>query len=150
MKSVEVLLRENIKTLGRCGDVVKVKPGFARNYLFPKRLAIQATPENKLLMARRAVRLQAEEAEVAARIQATVHALTGVVLRTKGRADEGGHLYGSVNAAQVAELLRAAGHGFEEKHVRMDAPIKTVGSHPVLVHVHGDEHATVTVEVSAE
>jgi len=68
-KTVEVLLRENLPTLGHCGDVVKVRAGYARNYLLPRRLAIQATPDNKKAMERRRLRLDAEDAERAAEIE---------------------------------------------------------------------------------
>jgi large subunit ribosomal protein L9 len=150
MKSLEVLLRDHVKSLGRCGDVVRVRPGFARNYLFPRKLAVEATDENKRVMVRRAQRLAVEEAETAKQISATVAALAGVVLRTRQRADEQGHLYGSVSATVVAELLAASGHPVEERNVRLDAPIKTVGTHAIRVHVHGEEFATVTIEVQAE
>jgi large subunit ribosomal protein L9 len=71
-------------------------------------------------------------------------------LKTSARADEQGHLFGSVNAANIVEMLREKGHGFEEKAVRLEAPLKTVGSHPVKVHVHGDHFVEVLVVVEAE
>ncbi len=150
MKSKEVLLREHVSSLGRCGEVVRVRPGFARNYLFPRRLAVDATAENKRMMVRRAERLAAEDAVTAARVAAPVSAWRGMVVRTRQRSDEQGHLYGSVNAALVAQLLTQAGQAVDERSVRLDAPIKTVGSHAVSVHVHGEEHASVTVLVEAE
>ncbi|SRR5258705_7385709 len=147
---VEVLLRENMKNLGRCGDVVSVAPGYARNYLLPRKLAIQASDDNKKAMLRRRTRLDAEEAARAKETLARVEALAGVALRTSGRADEGGHLYGSVNAAQIVALLVAAGHAVVEKDVRLEAPLKTVGVHVVRVHVHGESFAEVKVEVVAD
>jgi large subunit ribosomal protein L9 len=146
---VEVLLRDHVKSLGRCGDVVKVSLGYARNYLLPRKIAVEATDDNKRGMVRRRALLDQEEAQRNAEIQARVSALAGVSVKTSGKADETGHLFGSVNAAAIAELLRQAGHGVEDKAVRMDAPIKTVGTHKVKVHVHGEEHAEVTVEVEA-
>jgi large subunit ribosomal protein L9 len=151
MKSkVEVLLREHLGGLGRCGDLVQVAPGYARNYLLPRKLAIQASEDNKRAMLRRRVRLDAEEAERAKETLARVEALAGVILRTSGKADEAGHLYGSVNASQIAALLAQAGHAVAEKDVRLDTPLKAVGSHTVRVHVHGDTFAAVKVEVEAE
>jgi len=147
---VEVLLRENLENLGKCGDVVEVAPGFARNYLLPRKLAIQANEENKKAMLRRRARLDAEDAAKAKETLARVEVLNGVVLKTSGRADEGGHLYGSVNASQIAALLVAAGHAVVEKDVRLDAPLKTVGTHAVKIHVHGDALAEVKVEVAAD
>jgi large subunit ribosomal protein L9 len=147
---IEVLLRENLKNLGRCGDVVTVAPGYARNYLLPRRLAIQANDENKRAMLSRRARLDAEEAQLAKVTLAKVAALAGVVLKTSGRADEGGHLFGSVNAAQIAALLAAAGHVVAEKDVRLEAPLKNLGTHAVRIHVAAETFAEVKVEVAAE
>jgi len=149
MKTMEVLLRENLEPLGRCGDVVKVKAGYARNYLFPQRLAIEATPDSKKAMQRRRLRLDAAEAEHAAEIETRVLVMQAVKLETTERADEAGHLYGSVSSARIAELLVAQGKSVEEKDVRLDAPIKAVGTHAVRVHVHGERYAEITVEVKA-
>jgi len=150
MKFMEVLLRENIDPLGRCGDVVRVKAGYARNYLLPERLAIFATDDNKKAMARRRLRLDAEEAEHQAEIETRVLVLATVKLETTVRADENGRLYGSVNAAQIVELLSAQGKQVEEKDVRIDVPIKFVGTHELRLHVHGERHAKVTIDVLPE
>lgn len=149
MKSVEVLLREHVGSLGKCGDVVRVKAGYARNFLFPQKLATRATEENKRLMERRRGRLDIEEAERNKEIDARVELLSAVTLKTAQKADENGHLYGSVNAAAVSGLLAAAGHTIPEKDVRIEAPIKTVGEHKVRVHVHEDRFAEVTLDVTA-
>lgn len=150
MKNMEVLLREHVKDLGRCGDVVRVAPGYARNYLLPRRLAVPATEDNRRQIARRAVRMAAEDAARAEEVAVAVAALSRLTVRTVEKADEHGHLYGSVSAAKVAELCRAAGASIDEKRVRLEAPIKTVGEHTVHVHVHGEDHAEITVVVAAE
>ena len=150
MKNVEVLLRENIRDLGRCGDVVRVRPGYARNYLIPKRLAVAASEDNKRLMLRRRTRLDAEEAVRTVELDARVAALSGLALSTSQKADDNGHLYGSVNAAAVAELVRAAGFELDVDDVRLEAPIKTVGAHIVRLHVQGERFTDITVEVHAE
>ncbi len=150
-QKLEVLLRENIKHLGKCGDVVHVAPGYARNFLYPRKLATQANAENKKLMLRRRVRLDAEETVRNAEIDARVATLVNLTLVTSGKADEGGHLYGSVNAATVVELLHKAGHGaFTEKDVRLDAPLKAIGTHAVKLHVFGERFAEVKVQIDAE
>ncbi|MCK6447032.1 MAG: 50S ribosomal protein L9 [Planctomycetes bacterium] len=149
-KKVEVLLREHVQHLGKCGDVVNVAPGYARNFLFPRRLATIANDDNKKQMSRRRAKLDAEEAARTAELDKLVAVLAAVTVTTKAKADAQGHLYGSVNAANVAELLTKAGHPTEEKHVRLDAPLKAVGKHTVKVHVHGDRTADVTVVVEAE
>jgi large subunit ribosomal protein L9 len=149
-QKVEVLLRDNVKDLGRCGDVVKVAPGFARNYLLPRRIAVAANDDNKRAMERRRKLLDAEEAVRNAEIDARIAAVSGIVLTTRGKADESGHLYGSVNAVTIVELLTAGGHTFHEKDVRLDAPIKMVGTHTVRLHVFGDRFAPIQVVVEPE
>ncbi|MDZ4774426.1 MAG: 50S ribosomal protein L9 [Planctomycetota bacterium] len=147
---VEILLREHIKYLGRCGDVVKVNAGFARNYLLPRKLAVGANDENKKAMMRRRAILDVEESKRNAEIEARVASLNGIMVMTKVKADEAGHLYGSVNAGTIVVLLERAGHRYDEKAVRIDAPIKTTGTHAIKVHVHGDYFAEVKVVVEAE
>lgn len=149
-RNVEVLLREHVKDLGRCGDVVNVSPGYARNFLFPRQIAMQATGDNKRAMAKRRVVLDAVEAKRTAEYEALVASLSGIQLQTSAKADDQGHLFGSVSATQIVELLQKMGHTFEEKAVRLDTPIKTVGTHPVRLHVHADLHAEILVIVEAE
>ena len=149
-RKTEVLLRDHVKDLGRCGDVVRVTAGFARNYLLPRRIAVSATDDNKRAMQRRRTRLDAEEAVRNAEIDARIAAVSGIVVTTSGKADESGHLYGSVNAVTVVELLAKSGHAFQEKDVRLDAPIKAIGTHAVKLHVFGDRFATIQVVVEAE
>ena len=150
MAKVEVLLRENLKNLGKCGEVVRVAPGYARNYLLPRNLATQATSENIKAMAKRRTRLDAEEAQKTAEIVAKVQALSAVALTTKMKADESGHLYGSLNPALVVQLLAAQGWPVEEKAVKLDAPIKAVGVHKVKIHVHAEHDAEVSITIEAE
>ena len=150
MKNVEILLREHVENLGRCGDVVRVRPGYARNYLLPRKLAVVATEDNKKLMVRRRARLDAEEVQRDQELEVRLSALATVALRTSQKADESGRLYGSVNAAAIVDLLRIAGFEFEEADVRLEAPIKAVGSHTVRVHVHGERFAEIGLEVSAQ
>ena len=149
MKNMQVLLRETVKDLGKVGDVVMVRTGYARNYLVPRRLAVEASTDNIEMMKRRRARYDAEEKVMRAEIDARVAALSGVGVSTTEKADEGGHLYGSVNATAVARLLTAAGHATDERAVRLSEPIKTVGTHQVSIHVHGDSVAVITVTVAA-
>jgi large subunit ribosomal protein L9 len=150
MKNVEVLLRENVDSLGRCGDVVRVRPGYARNFLLPRKLAVVATEDNKRLMARRRVLLDAEDAARSQELEARIAALATVALRTSQKADENGRLYGSVSAGTIVDLLRIAGFEFEEADVRLAAPIKDVGNHTIRVHVHADRFADIGLAVSAQ
>lgn len=150
MANIEILLREHVQHLGKCGDVVRVRPGYARNFLFPNGLAAEATPDNKKLMTRKRARLDVEEKKRDEEIDARVAKITGVVVATSAKADDQGHLFGSVNAALVSELLVKAGHGIPEKDIRMETPIKAVGAHVVKIHVHGERFAEITVNVNAE
>lgn len=150
MKKVQVLLRDNVESLGRCGDVVNVSTGFARNYLIPRNMAVQATPENVKMMQRRRARLHAEDEAIQADVQARIVAFGSITLATTSRADENGHLFGSVSANTVARLLGERGFTVDERSVRLDQPIRTTGTHHVVVHVHGEHTATIKVEVSAE
>jgi large subunit ribosomal protein L9 len=150
MKDMEVLLREHVRNLGRCGDVVRVAPGYARNFLLPRGLAAAATEDNRRQIVRRAARLALEEAEKAEEVAAAVAILSELTVTANERADENGHLYGSVAATAIAEMCTAAGTEIDVKRVHLDAPIKNVGVHKVSVHVHGESYAEITVVVQAE
>ncbi|MCL4142838.1 UNVERIFIED_CONTAM: hypothetical protein GTU68_031162, partial [Idotea baltica] len=129
MKETEILLRENVKNLGRCGDIVRVKAGYARNFLVPRGIGIQATPDNKAAMERRSVRLDAEEAAMLAEFDKTIDVYSKLSLETTQRADDHGRLYGSVSPAMIAGMLKEHGHEVAEKDVRLESPIKAVGDH---------------------
>lgn len=150
MKDIEVLLQQSVKHLGLVGDVVKVRPGYARNFLYPKRLGVPATEDAKRQIARRAAKVRAAEELRLQEIAALVEKLESIEIKTTMKADPNGNLYGSVNAARIVELAREQGASIEEKDVRLDAPIKTVGAHEVRVHVRDDEFGTIRIEVEAE
>ena len=147
---MEVILREDIKTLGKAGELVRVKPGYARNYLLPHGLAYEATEGNKKRIAAetkaRSVRLQSERAG-AEREAAT---LSGVQLRLAGKAGEEGKLFGSVTSQDIAEELGRQGHTVDRRRIELEHPIKTLGEHTVSVRLHPDVHAEVRVSVVAE
>lgn len=149
-KNVKVLLRQRVEDLGDIGDVVAVRPGFARNYLFPRRIAVEASPENVATMLRRRARVEAEESAREAEVASKIEVLGRLVLHTKEKADATGTLYGSVSAARIVELLARAGHPTEEKNVRLDEPIKSVGAHEVPIHIWGEHYAGLQIVVEAE
>lgn len=146
MSNVELLLRDHVKGLGRCGDIVKVSTGYARNYLIPNRIAIEASEENKHNMVRRRERLDLEESQRSQEYEARVEALSKLTLTSKQRADETGRLYGSVTAAAIAELSKGV---IEEKEIRIDTTIKNVGEYKINVHVHAEFEAGITLVVAA-
>ncbi len=150
MRATEVLLREHVKDLGKCGDVVRVAPGFARNFLIPKGMAIQATAENKKAMIRRRERLDAEEIALLAEVDKQVDVFSKVKLSTEQRTDDHGRLYGSVNAHVIAGLLEEAGYKIEEKNIRLEEPIKQIGDHRFSIHLHAERSAEVLITVLPE
>jgi large subunit ribosomal protein L9 len=147
---MEVILREDIKTLGKAGELVKVKPGYARNYLLPRGLAYEATEGNRKRIAAeskaRAVRGEQEKGEA----QAIASRLAGVSLTLKRKAGEGDRLFGSITAQDVADALAAQGHTVDKRRIELDHPIKTIGQHSVPVRLHHDVTAELRVTVVAE
>lgn len=150
MRETEVLLREHVKHLGRCGDIVRVAAGYARNYLIPKGIGIQATEDNKKAMARRRERLDVEEAELFVELDARLAEFSKLSLVTTQRADDHGRLYGSVNSAMIVAMLAEAGQVIDEKSVRLASPIKAIGTHTVTIHLHAERSGELTLEVKAE
>ena len=146
----DVILREDVKSLGKAGELVRVKPGYARNFLLPRGLAFEATEGNKKRIAAetraRGARDQAERAE-AERFAATLGA---VALTLKEKAGEEGKLFGSITAQDIADALAAQGHQVDRRRIELEHPIKTIGHHTVGVHLHSEVHAEVRVSVVAE
>lgn len=150
MTRVDLMLRENVRYLGKVGDMVNVAAGYARNYLVPRGLAVKATAENKRVLARKRERLDTEEAARNAELTARVAVLQGMVLETTERSDENGHLFGSVNAARVAELLNEKGFEIDDDSIRMERTIKDSGTHEVELHLFGETSVNLTIEVTGE
>jgi len=147
---IEVILREDVNSLGKAGELVRVKPGYARNYLLPHGLAFEATEGNKKRIAAetraKTVRGQAERAE-AERFAAI---LGGVTLALTGKAGEEGKLFGSITAQDIADALAAQGHQVDRRRIELEHPIKALGHHTVAVRLHPEVHAEVHVSVTAE
>jgi large subunit ribosomal protein L9 len=146
---MQVILREEVASLGTIGDVVKVKPGYARNYLLPRGLAIEASTRNlrelehqKRVVADKRLREQKSAAAVADK-------LATVTLVFTLRAGEEGKLFGSVTNQDVHRALEERGFTFERRRVLLDEPIKTLGEHKVTIHAGPDTRATITVSVTA-
>jgi large subunit ribosomal protein L9 len=147
---IEVILREDIQTLGQAGELVRVKPGYARNYLLPQGLAYEATEGNKKRIAAetrvRASRNQAERTE-AERFAATLNEVT---LTLSGKAGEEGKLFGSITSQDIADALGRQGHAVDKRKIELEHPIKTTGSHTVAIRLHPEVHAELHVSVVAE
>ncbi len=148
---MQVILVQNVGNLGKLGDVVRVKPGYARNYLVPQGIARAATPENvKEIEARRAD-LEREEA---AKLEAAKgrHAnLDGRRITIQARVGTEGKLFGSVSAGDIADALTADGVEVEKRELRLpEGPLRETGEFEIGVHVYSDLDATITVVVEAE
>ena len=146
----DVILREDVKSLGKAGELVRVKPGYARNYLLPRGLAFEATEGNKKRIEAetraRGVRDQAERT-AAERVAA---ALGAVAVTLTGKAGEEGKLFGSITTQDIADALAAQGHQVDRRRIELEHPIKTIGHHTVGVRLHADVRAEVQVSVVAE
>jgi len=145
---MDVILLERIEKLGQMGDVVKVKQGFARNYLLPQKKALRATEANKTRFTQQRAQLEAtnlQRRQEAEAISGKVDGLKVVVVRQAG---ETGQLYGSVSPRDIAEAVSAAGVSIERRQILMDRPIKMLGLHPVRVALHPEVIVTITANVA--
>lgn len=144
---MQVLLKRNVEFLGRIGDVVTVKPGFARNYLLPSGRAVAVGAGNLAEIERLRARARLDEQDRVKQMRDLAQTLADASVTIEGRANEEGHLFGSVNAAQVAAALRAKGYSVEDAQVRLDAPLKEIGVFDVRLHLHQEVDATLKVWV---
>lgn len=147
---IEVILREDVKSLGRAGEMVRVKPGYARNFLLPHGLAFEATEGNKKRIAAegraRTTRSEAERAEA----EKFAAALGGVTLTLGGKAGEEGKLFGSITSQDIADALLKQGHDVDRRRIELEHPIKTLGHHTVGIRLPHEVHAEVRLSVVAE
>lgn len=147
---IEVILREDIKTLGKAGALVRVKPGYARNFLLPRGLAYEATEGNKKRIAgEQKARVAAAAAERSA-AEAVAARLREVKLTISAKAGEEGKLFGSVTSQEIADQLLAAGHEVDKRKIELEHPIRQLGHHSVTIRVHHEVQAEVSVDVVAE
>jgi large subunit ribosomal protein L9 len=145
--SIEVILKEHVEHLGRRGEIVKVADGYARNYLFPRQLALVVTAENRKQIERERVKAEAREAEeasVARAVAATIDAMDIAVARRVG---ENETLYGSVTGADIAEALAARDVTIDRRKIQLAEPLKTLGTHEVPIKLHRDVTATLKVTI---
>lgn len=145
---MEVLLIENVTTLGARGDVVNVKDGYARNYLLPRKLALPVTAGNKRQIELEKARAEKLRAKELADAQAVKEKLEQVALSVSKKAGENGHLFGSVTNAEIAELLKAQGFTIEKQAISLPH-VKQVGSFTVDVRLYSGVHAKLGLEVTA-
>jgi large subunit ribosomal protein L9 len=148
---MQIILLEKITNLGQLGDVVKVKDGFARNYLIPQGKAKRATPDNLAEFEKRRAELESAQADALAQAQEKAAKIDGVMVQITQKAGVDGKLFGSVTNVDVAEALKAQGVEIPRSMIRMpQGPLKTVGDHPIKVALHTDVVVTITVSVLGE
>jgi large subunit ribosomal protein L9 len=148
MAAVEVILLQRVDKLGQMGEVVKVKPGYARNFLLPSRRAIRASKENLARFETERTQLEAQNLrrrEEAERVAERVHGIAVVIIRQAG---ESGSLYGSVSARDVADAATAAGLSISRTQVVLEHPIKTLGLRAVRVALHPEVAIAIGVNVA--
>ena len=148
---MQIILLEKVVNLGNLGDVVKVKDGYARNFLIPQRMAKRATPAAMAEFEVRRVELEKLAAEKLAAAQAVADKMNGTAVSVARKAGMDGRLFGSVGNVDIAEALKAAGFDVDKASIRMpDGPLKAIGEFPLDVALHTDVLANITVAVVAE
>jgi large subunit ribosomal protein L9 len=145
---IEVILLERIESLGQMGEVVRVRPGFARNFLLPKKKALRATKANLAYFETQRTQLEAanlQRRSEAEKVAGKVDGLTVVVIRQAG---ESGQLYGSVTARDIADAVHSGGLTVERQQIVLDRPIKALGLHKLKVRLHPEVSVGITVNVA--
>lgn len=146
---MKIILADDVRGLGHRGDTVTVKPGYARNFLFPQGVAYEATTANVRRLSEEKKKYDEKmlaEKGVASTVASKVEGLTVVISKKAG---EEGHLYGSVTATEIADALSAKGIEVDRRRVELAEPIRRLGTHTVHVRLHRDVAATLNVEVQA-
>jgi len=150
MAHTKVLLREDVDDLGARGEIVRVRSGYARNYLLPRNLAVEATAGNvKGIEAERAALLK-KEAKERATAEAQSQQMTSLELEFKRKAGEQGHLYGSVTSMDLAEALKERGYEIDRHRIHLREPLKRLGDFTVPVRLHREVTIDLKVKVSPE
>ena len=148
---MQVILMEKVANLGELGDVVKVKDGFARNFLIPHGKAKRATPDNLKAFESRRAELEKAQADVLAKAQERGSKLDGLTVQITQKAGPDGRLFGSVTNYDIVEALQKQGHEVERANIRMpQGPLKQVGEYPLQIGLHTDVTVTVKVAVLGE
>src|SRR5262245_7327536 len=144
---MQVILLERIGRLGQMGEIVKVKDGYARNFLLPQGKALRATKENMAEFETRRVQLEARNLELKAEAEKIAEKLAGQKFIAIRQAGDTGQLYGSVSTRDMAEVISTGGFSVDRRQVVLDRPIKTLGLHEVKVQLHPEVLVKVTMNV---
>ena len=147
---MEVILREDIDSLGTRGQVVKVAPGYARNFLLPKRLAVQATEANKKIVEQERQAHLRKEAKAQGEAEELGKLVANVTVTIKQKAGENDQLFGSVTNKDIADGLAAQNYNIERRKIQLDEPIKQLGEYKVPIRLHKAVTVEITVVVAKE
>ena len=148
---MEIILLETVQNLGDLGDLVKVRPGYARNYLIPKGKAAFATPENKLAFEQRRKELEAAASERLAEARSRAQQMENLVIEVARKAGEEGKLFGSVSTHDIADAVTDRGMALEKSEINLDeGALKELGDHEVSISLHPEVHFSIRVIVSPE
>ena len=133
---MEVILLERVENLGIMGDVVRVKPGYARNFLFPNEKAVPASNENKASFENKRLEIEAKNIETKAEAEKVASKIKGEILILVRQAGDSGQLYGSVNSRDIKNTLKDMGYELDRNQISLNKPIKSVGIHNVSIALH--------------
>lgn len=147
---MEVILKEDIAKLGQALDVVKVKNGFANNFLFPRGLAIMATRQNKALLERNRAKLEARLVAEKEKAQLVINSMSDASVTISAKVHDGEKLFGSVSESEIAAKLVEAGFSIEKRHISLETPIKQLGVYSAKVKLMSGVEGSVKVWVVAE
>jgi large subunit ribosomal protein L9 len=147
---MEVILKEDVANLGLRGEVVKVADGYGRNFLLPRKLAMQATEANKAIIEQMKAAAARRSATEKASAQELVGKLGAVILSFTRKAGEQGHLFGSVTSADIAAELAAQGYEVDRRKIQLGDPLKSLGEYNIAIRLHREVTAHITVKVLAE
>lgn len=146
-RNIELLLAEDVESLGKRGEIVRVKPGYARNYLIPNGLATMATEANKRAVVRHTEKLAQLFEQKMKDLQVRADAIGKYSVTLEANANEEGHLYGSIMGPDISKALKAAGYNVDADHVRLDGPLKELGMYTVKIQLHPEVKTEVKVWV---
>ena len=144
---MEVILLERIEKIGKLGDVVKVKDGFARNYLLPQKKALRANKENIAIYDKQKKIYEEKNAALLKEVQSIAKNMTNLSISIRKQASESGQLYGSVAAREIAETIKLKGHNIQTKQIQLNSVIKNIGVHEVKIALHPEVILSVKVKV---
>jgi large subunit ribosomal protein L9 len=147
---MKVILREDVPNLGRSGELVNVKPGYGRNYLLPRKLAVLANEANVRKLEHDRAVISARQAKLRGNAEEQAKRINAVAVTIARKVGEQEKLFGSVTALDIAEALASKGQKVDRRHIHLPEPIKTTGTHQVEIRLHRDVIAQIRVDVVPE